>query len=88
MNRKVPKLEIITMLCWVGIEITVMSVIDRRQRQQVKSLKSLTAWQEKASQDNTQENLGLSGGEQKEHGQCAKDKNGLKSITTLAMIPL
>jgi hypothetical protein len=74
MNRKVPKLEILAMLCWVSIEITVMSGIDRRQRQQVKLLKSLTTWQEKGSPGQQTENFGLSGREQREHGQCAKSR--------------
>jgi hypothetical protein len=74
MNRKVPKLETLAMLCWVSIEITAMSGIDRKQSQQVKSLKSLTAWQEKGEQGKHIGNLGLSGGEQREHGQCAKTK--------------
>jgi len=49
-----------------------MSGIDRKQRQQVKSFKTLTSWQEKGKQpDNKQETVGLSGGELREHGQCA-----------------
>ena len=74
MNWNVPKLEVLAMMCWVSIEITVTSGIDRRQWQQVKSLKSLTAWQEKGEPGQQTANFGLSGGEQREHRQCTKTR--------------
>jgi hypothetical protein len=87
MNGEVPKLDILAMMCWVSIEITVMYGIDRKQRQQVKSLKSLTAWQEKGKPIKQTEIWPIRWRTETTWA-VRKNESGQKSITTLSMITL